>query len=326
MDTSWMVYGGFTAFVLAMLALDLGVFHRKSHQVGLRESLVWTAVWVTLALLFGVGIWIWKGPGPGMEYVTGYLIEKSLSVDNLFVFVLVFSSFRVPEIYQHKILFWGVLGALLMRAVLIAAGAAVLAEFHWVIYVFGGILMASGVKLLLAREGGSDLSRGRLAGFLRRILPLSEEYHGDRFWTRTSGRLVLTPLFLVLLIVEVTDLVFAVDSIPAIFAVTKDPFIVYTSNVFALLGLRSLYFALAGVMSTFRYLKVGLSAILCFVGLKMLLMDVTKIPAGVSLGVILGILTLAIGASLVNRKGKGSQTSAEPPQVCPAPAQSEARC
>lgn len=319
MSELMLLYGGFTLFVLFMLALDLGVFHRTAHRVSLREALTWSAVWIGLALAFNVALWLWKGPATGMEFLTGYVIEKSLSVDNVFVFAVVFAAFKVPDRHQHKVLFWGILGALALRAVMIAAGAAVLARLHWIIYVFGAVLVISGVKLLFARPDSKDPSKSLLVRAIRRILPFTDDYRDGRFWVREGGRFAFTPLFLVLAVVEFTDVVFAVDSIPAIFAVTSDPFIVYTSNIFAILGLRSLYFALAGIMDRFVHLRTGLAAILCFVGIKMALMDVVKIPIGVSLGVIVGILALAIGASQLRSR---DQTPPSRREVVPTESQS----
>lgn len=307
MDTLWL-WGGFNLFVLGMLALDLGVFHRHAHAVTVKEATVWSMVWIALAMLFNAGIFLfWDKIVPDSTYTsgeaalaffTGYLIEKSLSVDNIFVFVLIFTFFVVPAIYQHRVLFWGIIGALLMRGILIAAGAALLKEFHWIIYVFGGFLILTGIRMALHKEEEVHPERNPLVKLLRRLMPVTEKYEDDKFFIRRAGVLMATPLFLVLLIVESTDLIFAVDSIPAIFAVTTDPFIVYTSNVFAILGLRSLYFLLAGVMDKFHYLKLGLSVVLVFVGFKMVLVDVYKIPIGLSLGVIAAILTIAVLASL----------------------------
>ena len=288
----------FNLFVLAMLAIDLGIFHRKSHEVSLREAFTWSAVWVALALIFNAFIFQWRGSEAALQFFTGYLIEKSLSVDNIFVFALLFSYFAVPKAYQHRVLFWGILGALVLRAIFILAGAALLAKFHWIIYIFGAFLLITGVKMAIFRDQQMDPEKNPLLRLVRRLVPVKNEYHGDRFFVRENGKLWATPLFLVLVLVESTDLVFAVDSIPAIFAVTSDPFIVYTSNVFAILGLRSLYFVLAGVMDKFRYLKLGLSAVLVFVGIKMLLIDLYKIPSLWSLAVIVVLLTISIVASL----------------------------
>ncbi len=300
-DSIW-IWIGFNIFVLAMLALDLGVFHRKAHAVSLREALTWSGVWIALAIAFNIGLYFWMGPGPALEFTAAYLIEKSLSVDNIFVFVLIFSAFAVPAVYQHRVLFWGVLGALVMRGVLIFVGAALLKEFHWIIYLFGAFLLFTGIKMALPARKEKDITDNPVLKLARKLLPVSDSYEGDKFLLRRGGQWVATPLFLVLLLVETSDLIFAVDSIPAIFAITTDPFIVYTSNVFAILGLRSLYFVLAGVVEKFYYLKLGLAAILSFVGAKMLLIDVFKIPVALSLAVIVGILAVAVIASLVRAK------------------------
>ncbi len=300
----------FNLFVLAMLALDLGVFHRKAHTVSLKEAGIWSVVWISLALLFNLGIYFfWDTVNPtstltnneaAVAFLTGYLIEKSLSVDNIFVFVLIFAAFAVPAAYQHRVLFWGILGALVMRAALIAVGAALLAEFHWIIYLFGAFLIFTGIKMARERnEHTLNVNDNAIVRFFRRLMPISDTYDADKFFTRRNGARVATPLLLVLLVVESTDLLFAVDSIPAIFAVTREPFIVYTSNVFAILGLRSLYFLLAGVVDKFYYLKAGLAAILVFVGTKMMIVDIYKIPVAVSLGVVAAILVISVIASLV---------------------------
>jgi tellurite resistance protein TerC len=288
---------GFTAFVLALLALDLGVFHRKAQAVTTREALTWSVVWISLALLFNGGIAYWFGREYGMEFLAGFLIEKALAVDNIFVFAVVFSTFAVPPALQHRVLFWGILGALVMRAIFIAIGATLLQQFHWVIYVFGGFLVLTGIKLLVQGEAEMHPERNPLVRLFTRWMPSVSTYHGSRFFIMKEGRRYATPLLLVLIVIEVTDLIFAVDSIPAIFAVTSDPFIVYTSNIFAILGLRSLYFLLAGVMGQFHYLKVGLALVLVFVGIKMLVVDVYKIPITFSLGVITTLIGGAIFAS-----------------------------
>jgi len=293
---SWII---FNVFVLGMLALDLLVFHRKAHAVSLREAFTWSVVWISLALIFNLGIYYMWGSEKAMEFLAGYLIEKSLSVDNIFVFIMIFSYFAVPAIYQHRILFWGILGALIMRAIFIALGAALLTAFHWMIYVFGGFLVITGVKLLLTGDHQVEPEKNPAVRLLRRVMHVTKKYDGQRFFVRVDGRLWATPLLLVLVVVETTDVIFAVDSIPAIFAITSDPFIVYTSNIFAILGLRALYFLLAGIMDMFRYLKVGLSFVLCFVGIKMTIVDLYKIPIEISLGVIAGILTVAMAASLL---------------------------
>ena len=291
---------GFNVFVLIMLALDLGVFHRKTHVVTLKESVTWTAVWVVMALLFNLGIAHFMGNEKGLEFFTGYVIEKSLSVDNVFIFALLFSYFAVPALYQHKVLFWGVFGALVMRAIMIALGAKLIAEFAWIIYVFGAFLVLTGVKMIVKREEEIHPERNPVVRFFKRYIPTTSDFRGDKFFVRENGVLMATPLFVVLILVEISDLIFAVDSIPAIFAVTKDPFIVYTSNVFAILGLRSLYFALAGVLDKFHYLKVGLGVVLSFVGVKMLLAHSTwKIDTHISLGVIIVVLAASVVASLV---------------------------
>jgi tellurite resistance protein TerC len=288
---------GFTALVLGLLALDLGVFHRHAHEVGFREALGWSIVWVSLALTFNGWLTWQHGSVPGLEFFTGYLIEKALAVDNIFVILLIFSTFAVPRAYQHRVLFWGILGALVMRAAFIFAGAALLERFHWILYVFGGFLVVTGIKLLVQSESEIHPERNPLFRLFTRLVPSVPEYCGPRFTTRRDGRLYATPLLVVLVSIEATDLVFAVDSIPAIFAVTKDPFIVYTSNIFAILGLRSMFFLLAGVMDRFHYLKVGLAFVLVFVGTKMLLLDVYHVPIGISLGAIGLILATAVVAS-----------------------------
>ena len=290
---------GFNVFVLAMLALDLGVFHRKHHEVKFKEAISWTAVWIALALVFnGLVYYVW-GSQVALQFLTGYLIEKSLSVDNVFVFLLIFSYFKVPAKYQHEVLFWGIIGALVFRAIFIAVGITLLEHFHWLVYVFGAFLVFTGVKLALEKDKEIHPERNIVLRVFRRIMPVTEQYEGGKFFVKKNGRAWATPLFVVLLVIETTDVIFAVDSIPAILAITKDPFIVYTSNVFAILGLRALYFALAGVMQLFHHLHYGLAVILGFVGLKMIMSDFYKIPVTISLGVIMGVLTLSIVASLV---------------------------
>jgi tellurite resistance protein TerC len=282
-----------------MLALDLGVFHRKAHVIQIREALLWSGFWIALALLFNLSIYFWRGPETALEFLTGYLIEKSLSVDNLFVFLLIFSYFDVPPLYQHKVLFWGILGALIMRAIFIAAGITLIQAFHWVIYLFGIFLILTGIKLAFHKEREIHPERNPVIRIFRRLMPVSDQYDGDKFVVKKSGKFLFTPLFIVLLMIETTDVIFAVDSIPAILAITLDPFIVYTSNVFAILGLRALYFALAGMLRLFHHLHYGLSAILVLVGIKMLLADIYKIPTVIALGLIAGILLLSIIASIV---------------------------
>lgn len=318
MSTRLYLWLGFNVFVLLMLALDLGVFHRKNHTVKVKEALIWTVIWITLALLFNVGVWHYRGAETGLQFLAGYLIEKALSVDNLFVFLIVFSAFQVPAIYQHKILFWGVLGALLMRAALIVTGTALLARFHWMIYIFGGFLVLTGLKLLFQKEEAPKLENNIAVRFARKLFPVTTDYGGGHFFIKEGGKRLATPMFLVLVTIEFTDLVFALDSIPAIFAVTPDPFIVYTSNVFAILGLRSLYFALHGIMALFSRLKTGLALVLGFVGIKMMIMDFYKIPIGLSLGVIGGILGLSVVASIL-WPVKSSEMPAAPPAPVPVP-------
>ncbi len=305
MDLPLWVWFAFIGSVLLMLALDLGVFHRKAHVVSVREAATWSSIWVALGLAFGGLVYSWMGPQKGLEYFTGYLLEKSLAVDNIFVFVLVFSYFATPALYQHRVLFWGVIGALVMRAIMIFAGSALIKEFHWILYVFGGILLLTGIKMLFQRkEGEADLNKNPAVRLARRMFKISDTYDGQKFFTVQNGVRMATPLFLVLIFIEFTDLVFAVDSIPAIFAVTTDPFIVFTSNVLAILGLRSMYFLLANIIHRFVYLKTGLSVILLFIGTKMLLLDIYKIPTLISLLVVAGILTVSIVASLIKTSGQ----------------------
>jgi tellurite resistance protein TerC len=300
MDQLWL-WVGFNIFVLAMLAVDLFVFHREAHAIRTAEALAWSVIWIVLALIFGVGVYAFMGREAGLEYFAGYLIERALSIDNIFVFVLIFTYFRVPARYQHRVLFWGILGALLMRGAMIAAGAYLIHQFHWVIYVFGGFLVFTGIRMATHSEQAIDLERNPMIRLVRRLFPVSSGYHGEHFFVReeTTGvsRLVVTPLFVVLALVETTDLIFALDSIPAIFAVTDDPFIIYSSNIFAILGLRAMYFLLADVMDRFHYLKIGLSVVLVFVGVKMLVTDVYKIPIGLSLALIVVVLGVAMAAS-----------------------------
>lgn len=316
MTNEILLWAGFNAFILAMLALDLGVFHRKSHVVHLKEALAWSIVWIVQALLFNLGIYFWRGPETALQFLTGYLIEKSLSVDNIFVFLLIFTYFRVPALYQHKVLFWGIIGALIMRAAFIAAGISLIQSFHWIIYVFGLFLILTGIKMAMQKGKEIHPERNPVIKLFRRLMPVTSDYEGSKFFVKESGRYLATPLFIVLLVVETTDLIFAVDSIPAILAITTDPFIVYTSNVFAILGLRALYFALAGVMRMFHYLHYGLSSILVFVGLKMLVSDIYKMPAGIALGVITFILLICVFASIIRpgEKGEIVPTPVDPQQ------------
>ncbi|TFH58117.1 MAG: TerC family protein [Candidatus Zixiibacteriota bacterium] len=278
-----------------MISIDLGLFHRKAHAVKTKEALIWCAVWISLALLFNAGVYHYKGGQAGIEFLTGYLIELSLSLDNLFVFLLIFSFFRVPKNHQHSVLYWGILGALVMRAIMIASGIALINEFHWIIYVFGAFLVFTGVKMFFTGDQEIHPEKNIVIRLAKKLFPVTHEFHEGRFFIRRNARLMATPLFLVLLVIETTDLVFAVDSIPAILAITRDSFIVYTSNVFAILGLRSFYFALAGMFDKFRFLKVGLAIVLTYVGLKMLLADIYKIPTILSLAFI----ALTIGLSIL---------------------------
>lgn len=293
---------GFTTLVLGLLALDLGVFHRKVHAVSVKEAAIWSAVWICLALLFNAGIYFLSGPELALQFLTGYLIEKSLSVDNIFIFVLIFTSFSVPQAYQHRVLFWGVIGALIMRAILILAGTTLLETFHWVFYVFGAFLIITGIRMAFQKEREIEPHKNPVVRLVRRLIPVTENYEQQHFFVRRSGQLLATPLLLTLVIIEATDLIFALDSIPAIFAITLDPFIVYTSNVFAILGLRSLYFVLAGAISKFHYLKIGLAIILVGVGIKMIIADWLHFPEWIPLLFIALVLAVAIAASLIRAR------------------------
>lgn len=313
MDNMLWVWIGFNVFVLGMLALDLGVFHREAHIVSIKEAAVWSGVWISLALVFNIILYLfWDRISPnsqysngdaGLAFLTGYLIEKSLSIDNIFVIVLIFTYFAVPQQYQHRVLFWGILGALVMRGIMIGLGAALIKEFHWIIYIFGAFLIFTGIKMAFHQNEEVHPEQNPLIRVFRRMMPVTNDFHGAKFFVRNAGVLMATPLFLCLLMVEFTDLIFAVDSIPAIFAVTQDPFIVYTSNVFAILGLRSLYFVLAGMVNKFHYLKLGLAVVLTFVGGKMLLTETPwKIPTELSLLVVAAILAVSIIASLLRAR------------------------
>ncbi|HEY0636956.1 MAG TPA: TerC family protein [Pseudonocardiaceae bacterium] len=305
-------WAGVLAVILAMLAVDLFA-HRDSHVVGVREAATWSAIWITLGLAFGGLVWWAWGGEPAGQYYAGYLIEKSLAVDNVFVFAIIFSYFAVPREYQHRVLFYGVLGALVFRAVLIAAGSVLIASFAWILYVFGAFLVLTGVRMALHRNQAMDPARSLTLRVFRRLVPATETYHGRRFLVRVGGRWMATPLLAVLVLVEMTDIVFAVDSIPAIFAVTREPFLVFASNAFAILGLRAMYFLLADLMHRFVYLKAGLALVLIWVGVKMLLLDVHKIPTGVALLVVAVILTVAVAASwLRTREPAGAATRERP--------------
>jgi len=308
MPSNWIFWLGFLVFVAVMLVLDLGVFNRKAHAVKFKEALTWTAVWIALAGVFAVLIYFFghQMTGSGrpnhtlaLEFVTGYLIEESLSVDNLFVFLLIFRYFQVPSQFQHKVLFWGIIGALVMRMFFIFAGVALINRFHWIIYAFGALLFYAGFKLLKGTENAVDPGENVLVKFARKFLRVTDEFHGGDFLVQRHQRTWVTPLFLVLLVVETTDVAFAIDSIPAVLAITRDPFIVFTSNVFAILGLRSLYFALAGMMEIFHFLNYGLAIILAFIGAKMIVSEWIDIHIGVALGVVLGVLAISIIASVI---------------------------
>jgi tellurite resistance protein TerC len=289
----------FNLFVLAAIALDLGVFHRRPHKMETREAITWTLVWVGLSLGFGLGVMYFSGEQRGLEFFTGYVIEKALSVDNLFLFLVIFRAFAVDEKIQHRVLEWGILGALVMRGVMIAAGAGLIERFSWVLYVFGAFLVFAGLHMLFAKKAEMHPEENRISRFARRHLRVTKEYTGSKFFVRKDGKLFATPLFVVLLIVEITDITMAVDSIPAIFGITRDPFIVYTSNVFAILGLRSMYFLLAGVLGKLRYLTAGLSFVLAFIGAKMIVEPWVHISVEISLAVVAGILLVALAASLL---------------------------
>lgn len=307
------LWAGFFLFVFAMLALDLFVFNRKAHEVRMKEALAWSLVWIAMALAFNVLLFVEFGRQHALEFLTGYLIEKALSVDNLFVFLVIFSYFAVPKRNQHRVLFWGILGALIMRAVFIFLGAVLIQKFHWIMYVFGGFLVFTGLKLLFQKGEEVHPEKNPMIKLFRKMIPMVDHYRSDKFLLREHGKLLATPLLLVLMVVETTDVVFAVDSIPAIFAVTTDPFIVFTSNIFAILGLRALFFLLAGMMGRFHYLKYGLGLVLAFVGVKMVIVDFYKVPIAVSLLVIASLLGLSVAASLLRPPPKIGEDLPQPP-------------
>jgi tellurite resistance protein TerC len=308
-----LMWVGFNVFVLAMLALDLKVFHRRAHVVSIRESLLWTAFWIAVSLLFNLGIYFWRGDGVALEFLTAYLIEKSLSLDNLFVFLMIFSYFAVPGAFQHRVLFWGILGAIVMRLSFILAGVALIEAFSPVLYVFGAFLIFTAIRMARQKEKKVNPERNPVLRLVRRFLPIAEEYEGDRFFVKRAGRRIATPLFVVVLVVETTDVIFATDSIPAVLGITTDPFIVYSSNVCAILGLRALYFALAGIMRMFRFLNYGLVTVLFFIGVKMVIAELYEMPVGIALGVVGGVLLASILASIFVPNTKGS-----PPAVAGA--------
>lgn len=292
----------FGVIVLLMMAIDLGVFNRKAHEVGFKEAIIWSIVWTVVALLFNAGVFFYAGTTKGLEFFTGYVIERALSFDNLFVFVLIFSYFGVPARYHHRALFWGVVGALVTRAIFIAAGAALITRFEWILYLFGVLLIYSGWKMLREKDFEVAPDKNIFIRVARKLFPVANGFESGKFFLRKERLLYVTPLFLVLITIETTDIIFAVDSIPAVFGVTQDPFIVFTSNIFAILGLRATYFLLAGVMGTFHYLSHGLSVVLIFIGAKMLVADVVHISIGISLAIVMGVLTVAVLASLVKQR------------------------
>jgi len=304
MSQDLLLWGGLVFFIVLMLALDLGVFHKENHEIKLKEALMWTMFWVSLALIFNIGIYHFMGSEKALQFLTGYLIEESLSIDNVFVFMLIFSYFKVPPKYQHKILFWGILGAMLMRITFILSGILLIEKFHWIIFVFGGFLVITGIRLAFQDEISIKPDSNPVIRLFKRFFRITDTYHKDKFFIRENGVLLATPMMIVLIFIEVSDLIFAVDSIPAILAITSDPFIVFTSNVFAILGLRSLFFAISAISKYFIYLKYGLAAILTYVGTKMLVSDYYKIDPLYSLLVILAILSLSIFTSMlaVNKK------------------------
>jgi tellurite resistance protein TerC len=308
--TPWL-WGGFIALVLALLGLDLGVFHRKDREISAREALAWTFVWIGLALLFNLLVWWLFGSTSALEFLTGYLLEKSLSVDNLFVFVIIFGTFAIPRVYQHRVLFWGILTALVLRAVMILGGSALLHRFVWLVYVFGAFLVVTGIRLFGHRDEERRLEGSWSFRVMRRVVPSTHRIEGHAFFTREGGRLLATPLFLALVLIEISDVVFALDSIPAIFGITLDPFIVFTSNIFAILGLRSLYFAVAQLLGSFRYLSTGLAAVLVFIGVKMMASGVVHVNALVSLAVVIGILGGAVALSLWKTRREAGARPAE---------------
>ncbi len=293
---------GFNVIVVGMLVLDLGVLHRHAHKVSVKEAAIWSGVWIALSIAFGIVVYVLKGSEAGLQFFSGYLIEKALSVDNIFIFVMIFTYFQVPSRYQHRVLFWGILGALLMRGVMIFVGAALIERFQWIMYIFGVFLVFTGIRMATHSNEERDMANNTVVRLARRFLPVSDHFAGQAFLTRQAGRLVATPLLLVLLVVETTDLLFATDSIPAIFAITQDTFIVYTSNVFAILGLRALYFLVAGLVMRLRHLQYGLSAILVFVGIKMLISDIVHVPTALSLAFIVCTLAVVVVTSLISER------------------------
>jgi tellurite resistance protein TerC len=304
MSEEVILWGSFSLFVIGMLALDLGVFHRKSHSVSVKEALTWTAVWIALAMLFNLFVYHYFEKEQALEFFTAYVVEKSLSIDNIFVIIMIFSYFRVPDAYQHKVLFWGIFGALVMRLIFIFAGIELIHKFHWLIFVFGGFLIVTGARMIFGDDKPMDPEKNPVVKLVRKMFPITDTFEGDNFFVKRDHRLWATPLFIVVMLIEATDLIFAVDSIPAIISISEEPFIVYTSNVFAILGLRSLYFALAGIEKYFTYLKYGLATILVFVGVKMVIADFYKIPVEISLIIISFLLAISMIASVLVKGNK----------------------
>jgi tellurite resistance protein TerC len=304
MSEEVILWGSFSLFVIGMLALDLGVFHRKSHSVSVKEALIWTAVWIAFAMLFNLFVYHYFDKEAALEFFTAYVVEKSLSIDNIFVIIMIFSYFRVPDAYQHKVLFWGIFGALVMRVIFIFAGIELIHKFHWLIYIFGGFLIITGVRMIFGEDKPMDPEKNPIVKLVRKMFSVTESFEGDKFFVSRDHKLWATPLFIVVMLIEATDLIFAVDSIPAIISISEDPFIVYTSNVFAILGLRSLYFALAGIEKYFTYLKYGLATILVFVGIKMVIVDFYKIPVEISLIIISFLLAMSMIASVLVKQDK----------------------
>jgi len=299
MESQILWWVGFGVFVVVMLTLDLKVFNRKAHEIKIKEALLWTAFWVALALLFCLGIYLWRGHGDALEFLTCYLIEESLSIDNLFVFLLIFAYFAVPPMYQHKVLYWGIIGAIIMRLVFIVTGIELLERFNWVFYIFGAFLVITALRMAFQKDEKIDPEKNPLLRLFRRFVRVTENYEGGKFLVKREGLYLATPLLIVVLVVETTDVVFALDSIPAVLGITLNPFIVYTSNIFAILGLRSLYFALAGVMRLFHYLRYGLIGVLIFVGVKMLIADFYRIPTEIALSVVAGVLVISVIISII---------------------------
>ena len=302
MSDSVLLFGGFSVFVVVMLALDLTVFHRNAHTVRVREAVIWYGIWVGLAVLFNIGIYVWMGVDKGNEFLTAYVIELSLSVDNIFVFLIVFSSFGVPPEYRHRVLFLGILGAVVMRGLFIATGVALLENFSWLIFLFGGFLVFTGVKLAIRRDEEVQPDQNPVMKLAKRFLPVTSDFEGQKFFVRRAGKWLVTPLFMVLIGLETTDLIFAVDSVPAVLAISDDPFIIWSSNVFAILGLRALFFLVDGILPYFRYLNFGLSVILVFIGIKMITSEAYHMPTTISLGTVGSILTITILASYIAKR------------------------